>query len=103
MIEKTNNGKMTNEWIMVILGILFSVVGYFLRETMDQLKDAKRDISDLKLRCSENKSQLEILKNDHTNKTEALNDKMDELKSVMRDLSKEIKSLTIEIAKKKEN
>lgn len=85
-----------------IFGGFLSVLGYFLRETMADMKKTKERLLDLKLEVGKNKSELEVLKNDHINKHDALNMRFDELKEVMKDLSHEIKSLTMEIAKRKD-
>jgi peptidoglycan hydrolase CwlO-like protein len=79
---------------------LFSVIGYFLRETMADMKKTKERLLDLRLEVNSNKSELEVLKNDHQNKYENMVEKFDELKEVMRDLSREIKTLTLEFKKK---
>ena len=81
-------------------GALFSVIGYFLKETMSDMKKTKERLMDLKMEVGSHKSELDVLKNDHQNKYENMVDKFDELKDVMRDLSKEIKSLTMEFKKK---
>ena len=81
-------------------GALFSVIGYFLKETMSDMKKTKERLMDLKMEVGSHKSELDVLKNDHQNKYENMVDKFDELKDVMKDLSKEIKSLTMEFKKK---
>ncbi len=73
--------------LLSLLGIIVtSIIGYFLNKTMDDLKNTM-------LLATETKSQLEVLKNDHTNKYESLTDKIDDLKGVIQDLTKEIKVL----------
>jgi len=69
-----------------IAGLLFSVIGYFLKQTMDELKSVK----DLSYRTQ---SKLDVLSNDHTNKYDNLTEKMSELKEVISDLTNEIKQL----------
>jgi hypothetical protein len=65
---------------------MLSVIGYFLKSTMDELK-AVKNLS------YETKNQLDLLKNDHINKYANITDKFDELKSAVVDLTKEIKEL----------
>ena len=72
--------------LTLIGGLMLSVIGYFLKSTMDELKSVKN-------LTYETKSQLDILKNDHINKYANITDKFDELKSAVVDLTKEIKEL----------
>ena len=77
---------MTMEILTFVGGIMVAIIGYFLKKTMDDLKDVK-------LLSYTTKGDLDILKNDHKNKYENLTDKFDELKSSVQDLTKEIKEL----------
>lgn len=72
--------------LTAIGGIMLAVIGYFLKATMAELKSVK-DLS------YNTKNQLDILKNDHTNKYDSLSDKFESLKDAMVDLTKEIKEL----------
>jgi len=72
--------------LTLIGGLMLSVIGYFLKSTMDELK-AVKNLS------YETKNQLDLLKNDHINKYANITDKFDELKSAVVDLTKEIKEL----------
>lgn len=74
------------EILTFIGGLMLSVIGYFLKKTMEDLKDVKS-------LSYENKNQIELLKNDYTNKVTHLTEKFDELKLTMSDLIKEIKEL----------
>jgi len=78
--------------IMTILtmigGLMFTIIGYFLKYTMDDLKSVK-------ILSYETKSKLEVLQNDHMNKHANLTDKFDELKTALNDLTKELKELNI--------
>lgn len=67
-------------------GIMISIISWFLKNTMDELKSVK-ELS------YTTKGELDILKNDHTNKYSSMSDKFDELKSAVIDLTKEIKEL----------
>ena len=77
---------MVNELLTLIGGLMLGIIGYFLKQTMDELKDVKKMSYDTK-------SKLDILSNDHTNKYDNLTTKMSELKEVITDLTKEIKQL----------
>ena len=70
----------------LIGGLMMTIVGYFLKSTMDDLKSVK-------LLTYETKNKLDILQNDHINKHTALTDKFDELKQALNELTKELKEL----------
>jgi hypothetical protein len=72
----------------MIGGLMFTIIGYFLKYTMDDLKSVK-------ILSYETKSKLEVLQNDHMNKHANLTDKFDELKTALNDLTKELKELNI--------
>jgi len=72
--------------LTLIGGVMFAIIGYFLKETMSDLKSVK-------LLTYETKNKLDILQNDHINKHAALTDKFDELKQALNELTKELKEL----------
>lgn len=72
--------------LTIIGGIMLSVIGYFLKKTMDELREVK-------LISYENQTEIKLMKNEHKNKYDNLTDKFDELKLTMTDLIKEIKEL----------
>lgn len=72
--------------LTAIGGMMLTVVGYFLKSTMDDLKSVK-------LLTYETKNKLDILQNDHINKHANLTDKFDELKQALNELTKELKEL----------
>lgn len=74
------------ELLVAIGGIMLSIVSYFLKSTMDDLKSVK-------LLTYETKNKLDILQNDHINKHATLTDKFDELKQALNELTKELKEL----------
>lgn len=74
------------ELLVAIGGIMLSIVSYFLKSTMDDLKSVK-------LLSYETKNKLDILQNDHINKHANLTDKFDELKQALNELTKELKEL----------
>jgi hypothetical protein len=67
-------------------GVMIAIIGYFLKRTMDELKEVKQMSYD-------NRSQIDILKIDYKNKYDNLSEKFDELKLTMVELIKEIKEL----------
>jgi hypothetical protein len=72
--------------LTLIGGVMLTIIGYFLKNTMDDLKSVK-------LLTYETKSKLDILQNDHINKHANLTDKFDELKTALNELTKELKEL----------
>jgi hypothetical protein len=77
---------MVYELLVAIGGIMLTVIGWFLKQTMDDLKSVK-------LLSYETKNKLDILQNDHMNKHATLTDKFDELKQALNELTKELKEL----------
>lgn len=72
--------------LTMIGGVILTILGYFLKETMNDLKSVK-------LLTYETKNKLDILQNDHINKHANLTDKFDELKQALNELTKELKEL----------
>lgn len=72
--------------LTLIGGVMLTIIGYFLKSTMDDLKSVK-------LLSYETKNKLDILQNDHINKHANLTDKFDELKQALNELTKELKEL----------
>jgi hypothetical protein len=72
--------------LTIIGGLMLSVIGYFLKNTMDDLKSVK-SVS------FETKNKLALLENDSINKYNNLSEKFDDLKGALIDLTKEIKEL----------
>lgn len=72
--------------LTTIGGVMLAIIGYFLKETMSDLKSVK-------LLSYETKNKLDILQNDHINKHANLTDKFDELKQALNELTKELKEL----------
>jgi len=80
---------------MYVIGIAVAIIGYFLRQTMDDLKTTKEVSYDTR-------NKLAVIENDYLNKHSHLSDKFEELYGAVKDLTLEIKSLTKEINKKKD-
>lgn len=72
--------------LTMIGGVMLAVIGYFLKRTMDELKEVKQ-------MSYQNKGEIDILKTDYKNKIDNLTEKFDELKLTMSELIKEIKEL----------
>ena len=89
-----------NEEIVYFIGsVVISVLGYFLKGTMDDVKFMKKDIERVKTDNVKQQGEINMLRQDHMNKINSLDDKIDELKETLKELTKEIKSLNIEFAK----
>lgn len=71
-------------------GIAVAIIGYFLRQTMD---DLKKNVVDTTLI----RKDLDVLTKDHQNKHESLTEKFDDLKDSIVILTGEIKQLTAKI------
>lgn len=72
--------------ILWIGAILITIIGYFLKQTMEELKQ-------FKIMAIETKSKLDLLELDHQNKYKHLNEKIDALYVAIKDLTIEIKEL----------
>jgi peptidoglycan hydrolase CwlO-like protein len=83
----------TLDILTLIGGLMVAIIGFFLRQTMAELKEVKK-------LSYETKNQLDVLKNDHMNKYDNLTDKFEELKSAVSDLTKEISILNRSINKR---
>lgn len=76
--------------ILWIGAILIAVIGYFLKSTMEELKQFKN-------MTIETKTKLGLLELDHQNKYNHLNEKIDALYDAIKDLTLEIKDLNKKI------
>lgn len=74
------------ELLTIIGGIMLGIIGFFLRQTMSDLKSVK-------IMSYENKSKIEVLEKEHIIRHQNLSEKFDELKLTMSELIKEIKEL----------
>jgi hypothetical protein len=70
----------------VIFGILLSVIAFFLKGTMDDIKKMKECVYSTK-------TKVEVMESDYLNKHHNLNEKFDMLNQSMRELTAEIKAL----------
>lgn len=77
---------MIEQLLFILGGISISVIGYFLKKTLDELEKVK-------VISYENKNRLSVIENDYLNKVANLNDRFDLLYDAMKDLTNEIKEL----------
>ncbi len=83
-----------NEQVEYIVGgILFSILGFFLKDVIDDVKELKKQNQQLRV-------DLDVLRNDSHNKYDNLTLRVDEIKDSVKELIFEIKNLTIELANK---
>ena len=73
-------------FLTFIGGLSISIIGYFLRQTMADLRSVKEIAYDTK-------AKLSVLENDYINKIEQLNSKFDMLNESIKELTKEIKNI----------
>jgi hypothetical protein len=78
--------------LSMIGGVMLSIIGYFLRETM-------KDLKDVKTQSYENKNRIDLLEKEYMLRFDNLTDKFDELKLTMSELIKEIKALNYRMIK----
>lgn len=83
----------TTDILTLIGGLMLTIIGYFLKRTMDELKEVKETTIDTR-------SKLAVLENDYINKVQSLNEKFDDLDDGIRELTKEIKELNKRINEK---
>jgi hypothetical protein len=83
---------MIEQLLFVLGGVSISIIGYFLKKTLDELEKVKT-IS------YENKNKLSVIENDYLNKVANLNDRFDLLYAAMKDLTAEIKNLNLRLNK----
>lgn len=82
---------MDTNLIPIIISIVISIIGYFLKETMSTLKEVQK-------MTIENKAKINLVENNHSH----LNAKVDMLHAAIKDLTTEIKNLSKELSKKKD-
>jgi uncharacterized coiled-coil DUF342 family protein len=85
---------MTESIMMMLLtgmgGIMLAVIGFFLRQTMNELKEVKEV-------AYKTKSKVEVLENDYLNKVASLNQKFDLLYNAIDKLTGKIEELNKKI------
>jgi flagellar capping protein FliD len=86
---------MVDDIMKWLIGLAIGVIGFFLKRTFD-------DIKALQIENTNQQKDLELLKQDSINKYNRLEEKFDLLYSAVNELTKEIKSLNIQLSKKKD-
>jgi dsDNA-specific endonuclease/ATPase MutS2 len=76
----------TIDILTTIGGIMLAIIGYFLKNTMEDLKRVKEV-------TYETKNKVAVIENDYINKIDALNDKFDLLATSLKELNQSIKEL----------
>lgn len=74
------------ELLTLIGGLGISIISYFLKQTMDDLKKVKEV-------AYETKTKVEVLETEYMNKIERLNEKFDMLYNAIEKLSDKIENL----------
>jgi peptidoglycan hydrolase CwlO-like protein len=72
--------------LTMVGGVMLGIISYFLKRTMDELKEVKNMAYD-------NSNKIAVLQVDYKNKIDNITEKFDELKQTMSELIKEIKEL----------
>lgn len=78
------------ELLTIIGGVMLSIIGYFLKRTMDELKEIKQV-------TYKNQSRIDVLENDYLNKIDSLNQRIDMLYNSIEKLSNKIEKLNSRI------
>ena len=76
----------TNDLLTLIGGVMLGIIGYFLRQTMQEIKE-------IKIQAYETKTKVEVLEKEYMTKIDNLNEKFDMLYDGIKDLTKEINKL----------
>ena len=76
--------------LTVIGGLMLSVIGYFLKRTMDELKE-------IKTVTYESQTKIKVLENDYVNNIESLNQRIDMLYNSIEKLTDKIEKLSSKI------
>lgn len=80
------------ELLPLLPTLLIAIVGYFLRETMTDIKQLKHVANDMEIK-------LRVIENDYLNKHTNLTIRFEELNQGVKELTKEIKELNKELTK----
>lgn len=76
--------------VQTVIAILIAIIGYFLGQTMNDIKEMKKSFIEVERKVS-------VIENDYLNKHKNLSDRFDELNNAVKDLTKEIQILSKEI------
>lgn len=81
------------EYLSLLPNLLIAVIGWFLRETMMEIKSLKKSVAD-------SEKKLALIELDYVNKHNNMTERFTELSMGMKELTKEIQLLNKEIQKK---
>ena len=81
----------TEQIITLAIGTAVSVIGYFLKNLIEDHKETQK-------MAIENKAKIDLLENNHSH----LNEKFDSLLATLKELTQEVKNLSKELSKKKD-
>jgi uncharacterized membrane protein (DUF106 family) len=76
----------TSALVMLIFGVLISIIGYFLKKTMEDLKDVQK-------MAQETKIDLGLVKLDTKNKYDNLLEKIEQLFETNKEIISELKQI----------
>ena len=83
----------TSALVMLILGVLISIIGYFLKKTMEDLKDVR-------VVAQETKIDLGLFKLDNKNKYDNLLEKIQQLFETNKEIISELKQIKVKMITK---
>ena len=78
--------EQVSQLLFALGGVSISVIGYFLRSALNELKDVKE-------RCISTNTRLDVLERDYSLQLKYLNEKFDNLADAVDELTREIKVL----------
>ena len=85
----------TTTILVIVVGIVIGVIGYFLKEKNERIL---RDLERAKENIEKNSVRISLVENNHIH----LTDKFDQLYEAVKDLTREIQRLNVAISKKKD-
>jgi uncharacterized membrane protein (DUF106 family) len=77
----------------LVTSVLIGIIGFFLKETMTDMKEMKKCVAEMRVKLS-------VIENDYLNKHNTMSSRFDDLNSAVKDLTNEIKLLNKEIQNK---
>ena len=77
--------------IPIVIGLVISIIGYFLKATIDNLKRMQEQQAN-------HNTSIEILKQNHND----LEKKFDSITAMIRDISSQLREISITLANKKD-
>jgi hypothetical protein len=81
------------EILSYVTSFLVAIIGFFVKETMDDIKSLKKSSVEME-------KKLSVIENDYLNKHSNLSSRFEELNLAVKDLTNEIKILSKEIQNK---